>query len=143
MSQTTRRRERLSRVSEAFGEMLQEKFWCSFRFVWICAGSSANQGVRAMQQEEFRSWLSCVDELTEAQRNEMLTVLSGRTTESASAATELGVGEDRRCLRCNSPGAVSMGRSRGLRCCKCKSCGRTLSSLLPTPARPGSEAAHG
>ena len=86
-----------------------------------------------MQQEEFRGWLSCVDELTAAQRDELLAVLSGRTAESASAAVELGVGEDRRCPRCGSPGAVSMGRSRGLRRCRCKSCGRTFNAATGTP----------
>lgn len=87
-----------------------------------------------MQQEEFRGWLSCVDELTAAQRDELLAVLSGRTADSASvAAVELGVGEDRRCPRCDSPGAVSMGRSRGLRRYKCKSCGRTFNAATGTP----------
>ena len=72
MSQAKHGRERLSGVSDAFGEMLQENIWPSFQFVWIYAGSSANQGVRAMQQEEFRNRLSCVDELTEAQRDKLL-----------------------------------------------------------------------
>ena len=65
-----------------------------------------------MRRDQFQNWLSRVDALTEAQREEAREVLSGRSeAEAALAAVELGVDEERRCPR--TPGAV--GKARGLR----------------------------
>ena len=76
-------------------------------------------------------WLSRVDALTEAQRKEAREVLSGRSeADAALAAIELGVDEERRCPRCDTPGAV--GKAHGLRRYLCKKgCGRT--ALTGTP----------
>ena len=71
-----------------------------------------------MRRNQFQNWLSRVDALTKAQR------------EAALAAVELGVDEERRCPRCDTPGAV--GKARGLRRYLCKKgCGRT--ALTGTP----------
>ena len=87
-----------------------------------------------MRRSGFRDWLSRVDDLTAAQRREALAVLSGRPAEAASvAAVELGVDADRRCPRCDTPGAVSMGRAWGLRRYRWKGCGRTFNAATGTP----------
>ena len=87
-----------------------------------------------MHRSGFLDWLSRVDDLTEGQRREALAVLSGRSAAAASvAAVELGVDGDRRCPRCGTPGAVSMGRARGLRRYRCKGCGRTFDAATGTP----------
>ena len=88
-----------------------------------------------MRRNQFQNWLSRVDALTEAQREEAREVLSGRSeAEAALAAVELGVDEERRCPRCDTPGAVSKGKARGLRRYLCKKgCGRTFNALTGTP----------
>ena len=87
-----------------------------------------------MKRGRFQEWLSGVDELTAAQRSEALSVLSGRSSGAASvAAVELAVDEERRCPRCDTPGAVSRGRARGLRRYQCKGCGRTFNAVTGTP----------
>ena len=71
-----------------------------------------------------------MDALTETQRQEAQEILSGRAEgDAAVAALELGVDEERRCPRCDTPGAISHGKARGLR--RCKS-GRTFNALTNT-----------
>ena len=70
-----------------------------------------------MNHKQFQAWLAQVDQLGAAQRREAEAVLSGGSQASASlAAIEAGVGEDRRCPHCGTPGAVSRGKAgkRGL-----------------------------
>ncbi len=87
-----------------------------------------------MDHERFRDWLSHVDGLTPAQREEVMAALSGRPEGAASlAAIELGVDEARRCPHCGSGGAVSRGKARGLRRYRCKACGKTFGALTGTP----------
>lgn len=87
-----------------------------------------------MEGKAFRAWLSVAETLTEAQKEEAMAVLSGRPSGSAAlAAIELGVGEDRRCRHCGTPGAVARGYARGLRRYQCKSCGKTFGALTGTP----------
>ncbi len=86
-----------------------------------------------MDRARFRDWVSSIDELTAAQRREAAAVLSDPPEGEASlAAIELGTGEERRCPHCDSGGAVSRGKSRGLRRYRCKSCGRTFGTLTGT-----------
>ena len=86
-----------------------------------------------MDRARFRDWVSSIDELTATQRREAAAVLSGPPEGEASlAAIELGVGEERRCPHCGTGGAVSRGKSRGLRRYRCKSCGRTFGALTGT-----------
>ncbi len=86
-----------------------------------------------MDRAQFRDWVSSIDELTATQRREAAAVLSDPPEGEASlAAIELGVGEERRCPHCDTGGAVSRGKSRGLCRYRCKSCGRTFDALTGT-----------
>ena len=63
-----------------------------------------------MDHEQFQEWLSGIDQLGQQQRREAEAVLPGASRDSASpAAVEAAMGEDRRCPRCDPPGAVSRG----------------------------------
>ena len=87
-----------------------------------------------MDSKGFQAWLSAAGGLTLAQRREALAVLSGRSEgEASKAAIELGVDEDRRCPHCETEGAVSRGRARGLQRYQCKGCGKTFNALTGTP----------
>ena len=91
-------------------------------------------GDRTMDRKGFQAWLSVVDGLSEAQKAEAMEVLAGRPVGAAAlAAVELGVGEDRRCPRCGTTGAVSNGTARGLKRYRCKGCGKTFGALTGTP----------
>ena len=76
-----------------------------------------------MDHDRFRDWFSRVDELTASQRKEVAAAL---------AAVELGVDDERRCPHCGVGGAVSRGKTRGLRRFRCKECGKTFGSLTGT-----------
>ena len=53
-----------------------------------------------MDRKEFQAWLSAVDTLSEAQKAEAGEILSSRPAGEASlAAIELGIGDDRCCLK--------------------------------------------
>jgi transposase-like protein len=87
-----------------------------------------------MDRKQFEAWLSAAETLTAAQRAEAVAVLAGRAAGPAAlAAIEFGVGEDRLCPHCGTPGAVARGRARGLRRYQCKGCGRTFGALTGTP----------
>lgn len=87
-----------------------------------------------MELSEFQAWLAAAEELSEAQKAEAREVLSGRSgPKAALAALELGVGEDRRCPHCQTPGAVARGYARGLRRYRCKGCGKSFNALTGTP----------
>ena len=87
-----------------------------------------------MDNGRFQEWLSEMEELTAAQRTEAEAALSGQSQASASlAAVEAGIGEDRRCPHCGTPGAVSRGRANGLRRYQCKGCKRTFNAATGTP----------
>jgi transposase-like protein len=86
-----------------------------------------------MDRKAFQAWLSGADALTEVQKAEAGEILAGRPVGAASlAAIELGVGEDRRCPRCEATGAVANGKARGLQRYLCKACGRTFGALTGT-----------
>ncbi len=87
-----------------------------------------------MEQSTFQNWISQAENLTRGQRKSAIKVLDG-TTEGADAlaAIELAVDEDRTCPRCNTKGAVSRGKARGLRRYYCKGCRRTFNALTGTP----------
>ena len=86
-----------------------------------------------MDHERFREWFSRFDELTAAQRKEVLAALSEPSEGAASlAAIELGVDDERRCPHCGAGGAVKRGKARGLRRFRCKECGKTFGALTGT-----------
>ena len=87
-----------------------------------------------MDHGQFQEWLSGIDRLSPAQRGDSEAVLSGGSQASASlAAIEAAVGEDRLCLHCRTPGAVSRGKARGLRRYQCKGCRTTINAATDTP----------
>ena len=73
-----------------------------------------------MEHERFRDWFSRVDELTAAQRKELVAVLSDPPEGAASlAAIELGVDDERRCPHCGD----AAGRCRAARRAACAGSG--------------------
>ena len=86
-----------------------------------------------MDRERFRDWISGIDELTAAQREEAAAALSRLPEGEASlAAIEQGMDDERRCPHCGAGGAVSRGKARGLRRFQCKACGKTFDALTGT-----------
>ena len=80
-----------------------------------------------MDHKQFQEWLSGIDHLSPAQRQQTEAVFLGDTETSASlAAIEAAVGEDRQCPHCGTPGAISRGKARGLRRYQCKECRKTF-----------------
>ena len=86
-----------------------------------------------MDHKRFQEWLSCIDNLSESQRQQVQAVLLGEAEPSASlAAVEARVAEDRKCPHCATSGAVSRGKARGLRRYQCKSCNKTFNAATGT-----------
>ena len=87
-----------------------------------------------MDTKRFQDWLAGIDNLSGAQRAEAVGVLSGQPDDVLSlAAVEATVEEDRRCPHCDTPGAISRGKARGLRRYQCKGCRRTFNAATGTP----------
>ena len=86
-----------------------------------------------MDRKSFQSWLAGVDTLSDAQKAEALAILAGRPVGAASiAAIELGVGEDRKCPHCGTPGAVANGKARRMQRYLCRACQRTFGAVSGT-----------
>ena len=84
-----------------------------------------------MDHKQFQDWLSGIDHLSPAQRQEAETVFMGVSEASSSlAAIEASVGESRQCPHCGTPGAISRGKARGLRRYQCKGCNKTFNGAL-------------
>ena len=87
-----------------------------------------------MEHERFRDWLSLFSQLTSVQQQQAIKLFQENDKAKLSLeAIELNVDEARTCPRCNSPGAMSRGRSRGLRRYQCKSCCRYFNATTGTP----------
>ena len=99
------------------------------------ACSFSNQRDRpTMDHKQFQDWLSGIDHLSPAQRQEAETVFMGVSEASSSlAAIEASVGESRQCPHCGTPGAISRGKARGLRRYQCKGCNKTFNAATGTP----------
>ena len=97
--------------------------------------SFSNQRDRTtMDHKQFQDWLSGIDHLSPAQRQEAETVFMGVSEASSSlAAIEASVGESRQCPHCGTPGAISRGKARGLRRYQCKGCNKTFNAATGTP----------
>ncbi len=86
-----------------------------------------SEGWIDMDHKQFQEWLSGIDHLSPAQRQQTEAVFLGDTETSASlAAIEAAVGGDRQCPHCGTLGAISRGKARGLRRYQCKGCRKTL-----------------
>ena len=87
-----------------------------------------------MDHNQFQEWLSGIEQLSPAQRQQAEAVFLGASDTSASlAAVEASVGEDRQCPHCGTPGAVSRGKARGLRRYQCKGRKKTFNAATGTP----------
>ena len=87
-----------------------------------------------MDYKQFQEWLSGIDHLSPAQRQQTEAVFPGDTETSASlAAIEAAVGGDRQCPHCGTPRAISRGKARGLRRYQCKGCRKTFNAATGTP----------
>ncbi len=87
-----------------------------------------------MDHKQFQDWLSGIDHLSPAQRQEAETVFMGVSEASSSlAAIEASVGESRQCPHCGTLGAISRGKARGLRRYQCKGCNKTFNAATGTP----------
>ena len=108
-----------------------------------------------MDHKQFQDWLSGIDRLSPAQRQQAEAVFPGDAETSASlAAVEAVVGKDRvgedcPCRHCGTPCTISRGKARGLRRYQCKGCRKTFNTALRWAApvsyrkRPQSTQAHG
>ena len=71
--------------------------------------------------------------LSPAQNQQPQYVLQGETEAVASLeATEAKLAETRQCPHCDTPGAVSQGKARGLRRYQCKACKKTFNAATDT-----------
>ena len=74
-----------------------------------------------------------ISRLSPAQKQQVQSVLQGETEAVALLeAIEGKLAERRMCPRCDTPGAVSRGKARGLRRYKCKACKRTFNAATGT-----------
>ena len=86
-----------------------------------------------MDHKAFQAWLSGIDGLSLAQRQQAQAVLLGESEPSASLAViEARVAEDGECPHCGTLGAVSRGTARGLRRYQCKACNKTFTATTGT-----------
>lgn len=87
-----------------------------------------------MDQRTYRELVASMDDLSEAQKANLLAVLSGDSGGAAALAVlEMAVGEDRRCPHCGQAGAVSRGMARGLKRYRCNACSKSFNALTGTP----------
>jgi transposase-like protein len=86
-----------------------------------------------MNEAKFRHWLSGLDALSVVQREEVASILAGRSAGAEVAASVEGqVVAERVCPHCQASGATLRGRANGLRRLQCGSCGRTFNALTGT-----------
>ena len=86
-----------------------------------------------MDHKAFQAWLSGIDGLSLAQRQQAQAVLLGESEPSASLAViEARIAEDGECPHCGTLGAVSRGTARGLRRYQCKACNKTFTATTGT-----------
>ena len=89
-----------------------------------------------MDHASFQEWLANIEQLSSMQYQQAKTAFSGGPYEmeaASLAAIEASVGDDRKCRHCGAPGAISRGKSRGLRRYQCKACNRTFNAATGTP----------
>ena len=87
-----------------------------------------------MKPTDFQRWLTQADELTPFQRERALETLTSQNPERACAdVIEERVADERRCPRCDMPGATRHGMANGLQRYRCDHCRRTFNALTGTP----------
>ena len=86
-----------------------------------------------MKPTDFQRWLTQADELTPFQRERALETLTSQNPERACAdVIEERVADERRCPRCDMPGATRHGMANGLQRYRCDHCRRTFNALTGT-----------
>lgn len=86
-----------------------------------------------MKPADFQRWLTQADELTPFQRERALETLTSQNPERACAdVIEERVADERRCPRCDMPGATPHGMANGLQRYRCDHCRRTFNALTGT-----------
>ena len=86
-----------------------------------------------MDHNQFQELLSAISRHSPAQKQQVQSVLQGKTKAVASLeAIEAKLAETRMCPRCDTPGSVSRGKAWGLRRYKCKVCKRTFKAATGT-----------
>ena len=86
-----------------------------------------------MKPTDFQRWLTEADELTPFQRERGLERLTSQIPERASAdVIEERVADERRCPRCDLPGATRHGMANGLQRYCCDHCRRDFNALTGT-----------
>ena len=86
-----------------------------------------------MDHNQFQELQSAISRLSPAQKQQVQSVLQGKTKAVASLeAIEAKLAETRMCPRCDTPGSVSRGKAWGLRGYKCKVCKRTFQAATGT-----------
>ena len=117
------------------GHLKDKKLGSVYKSYAFMTCSFSNQRDRpTMDHKQFQDWLSGIDHLSPAQRQEAETVFMGVSEASSSlAAIEASVGESRQCPHCGTPGAISRGKARGLRRYQCKGCNKTFNAATGTP----------
>ena len=112
---SNRRHQRDDDADACKGRHLVENYWLSLQAVCVHVMFFVkSEGWIDMDHKQFQEWLSGIDHLSPAQRQQTEAVFLGDTETSASlAAIEAAVGEDRQCPHCGTPGAISRGKARG------------------------------
>ena len=86
-----------------------------------------------MDHNQFQELLSAVSLLSPAQKHQVQCVLQGKTEAVASLEViEAKLAETRQCPHCDTLGAVSRGKTRGLRRYQCKACKKTFNAATGT-----------
>jgi len=86
-----------------------------------------------MKPTDFQRWLTQADELTPFQRERALETITSQNPERACAdVIEERVADERRCPRCDMPGATRHGMANGLQRYRCNHCRRTFNALTGT-----------
>ena len=86
-----------------------------------------------MDHNQFQELLSAISRLSPAQKQQVQSVLQGATEAVASLeAIKAKLAETRMCPRCDTPGADSWGKVRGLQRYMCKACKRTFNAATGT-----------
>ena len=85
-----------------------------------------------MDHNRFQEWLSNLDRLSPAQKQQVLDMLEEALAGDSLEAMEARMAENRQCPHCDTLGAVSRGKARGLRRYYCKGCKKTFNAATGT-----------
>lgn len=95
---------------------------------------TSSRGGTVMRTPEFTDWFTCLESLSEAQREQVLAALhpAAGLDRIVALITEIRA-PIRRCPRCTSPHCHRNGHASNLPRYRCCQCGRTFNDLTGTP----------